>query len=286
MGEFAGKLHRRMAAKAHNLPTTEPKRKPGELLPGGLKDVATLIKEGLDPIHAAYSFMQNFTSHFAEGVSQFPEMKAWAKVVEKAEEEYMPSGPPMSPLTRSYFWTWAIYDLRIGKSTDTVAYCQIAMNDMIQMNSFQLEAAKNLEGSRMGIYEHIGMEGPHIHLRELMTNDQLHCHCPSGYHGQKGELWYVRLVPPLEPQLAIYWVAMTTPYVLLGASKADWIAFLKRTMVQCDGPNDRTRLHNLLKRGLETHYWNEFVFKAYVNYQADAVFLTGIPDMKATLPHA
>src|SRR5271165_6010914 len=147
MGEFAGKLHRRMAAKAHNLPTTEPKRKPGELLPGGLKDVATLIKEGLDPIHAAYSFMQNFTSHCAEGVSQFPEMKSWAKVVEKAEEEYMPSGPPMSPLTRSYFWTWAIYDLRIGKSTDTVAYCQIAMNDMIQMNSFQLEAAKNLEGS-------------------------------------------------------------------------------------------------------------------------------------------
>ena len=84
----------------------------------------------------------------------------------------------------------------------------------------------------------------------------------------------------------IYWVAMTTPYVLLGASKADWIAFLKRTMVQCDGTNDPTRLHNLLKRGLETHYWNEFVFKAYVNYQADAVFLTGIPDMKATLPHA
>ena len=245
-----------------------------------------LIKEGHDPFHAVYVFMQNFTSHFAEGVSQFPEMKSWVKVVEKAEEEYMPSGPPMSPLTRSYFWTWAIYDLRIGKSTDTVAYCQIAMNDMIQMNSIQLEAAKNLEGSRMGIYEHIGMEGPHIHLRELITNDQLHCHCPSGYHGQKGELWYVRLVPPLEPQLAIYWVAMTTPYVLLGASKADWIAFLKRTMVQCDGPNDRTRLHNLLKRGLETHYWNEFVFKAYANYQTDAVFLTGIPDMKATLPHA
>ena len=136
------------------------------------------------------------------------------------------------------------------KSTDTVAYCQIAMNDMIQMNSFQPEAAKNLEGSRMGIYEHIGMEGPHIHLRELIANDQLHCHCPSGYRGQKGELSYVRLVPPLEPQLAIYWVAMTTPYVLLGASKADWIAFLKRTMVQCDGPNDRTRLNNLLKRGL------------------------------------
>ena len=154
--------------------------------PVAIKDVATLIKEGLDPIHAAYVFMQNFTSLFAEGVSQFPEMKAWADVVAKAEEEYMPSGPPMSPLTGSYFWMWAIYDLRIGKSTDTVAYCQIAMNDMIQMNVHQLEGAKNLEGSRMGIYEHLGMEGPHILLRELITNSQLLCIARPGIVARKG----------------------------------------------------------------------------------------------------
>jgi hypothetical protein len=109
---------------------------------------------------------------------------------------------------------------------------------------------------------------------------------PSGYRGRKGELWYVRLVPPLEPQLAIYWIAMTTPYILIGASKSDWIAFLKRTLLQCEGPNDATRLHNLLKRGLEPNYWNEFVFKAYHHHQQDAIFLTGIPDMTDTLPHA
>lgn len=57
MGDFAKKLHRRMASKAHTLPIKEPKRRPGELLPGGIKDVATLIQEGLDPIHAAYVFM-------------------------------------------------------------------------------------------------------------------------------------------------------------------------------------------------------------------------------------
>ena len=94
--------------RRNKLPTIEPKRRPGELLPGGIKDVSTLIKEGLDPIHAAYAFMQNFTSLFAEDVSQFREMKAWADAVAKAEEEYMPSGPPMSPLTGSYFWMWAI----------------------------------------------------------------------------------------------------------------------------------------------------------------------------------
>jgi hypothetical protein len=45
MGEFAKKLHRRMASKAHTLPTKEPKRRPNELLPGGIKDIPTLIKE-------------------------------------------------------------------------------------------------------------------------------------------------------------------------------------------------------------------------------------------------
>jgi hypothetical protein len=286
MGEYAKRLHRNLASKAHRLPTQEPKRRPGELLPGGIKDVGTLIKEGLDPIHAAYVYMQNFTSHFAEGVSHSPEMKKWADFVAKAEDEYMPAGPPMSPLTGSYFWMWAIYDLRIGKSTDTVAYCQIALNDMLQMNPHQLDAAKKMEQSRMGIYEQTGKDGLHVRLRELITDDNFVCHCPAGYVGKKGELWYVRLLPPLEPQLAQYWIAMTTPYILIDTPKADWVAFLKRTMLHCDGPNDRTRLHRLLKFGLVPHYWNEFVFKAYHHHQQDAVFLTGIPDIESSLPHA
>ena len=98
--------------------------------PGGGTDMETLIRDGYDPIHAAYVFIQQLSSHFAEGVSQLPEMKAWTRTVEKAEDEYMPAGPPMSPLTRSYFWLWALYDLRIGKSTDTLAYCKIAANDV------------------------------------------------------------------------------------------------------------------------------------------------------------
>ena len=32
--------------------------------------------------------------------------------------------------------------------------------------------------------------------------------------------------------------------------------------------------------------WNEFVFEAYANYQFDAIFLTGLPDVPASLPHA
>lgn len=286
MGHYAERLHRKLASKSHDLPTKEPERRPGELLPGGVKDISTLIKEGFDPIHAVYVFMQNLTAFFAEGVSQLPEMKAWARFVEKAEDEYLPSGPPMSPLTGSYFWMWAFYDLRIGKSTDTLAHCQIASNDVILMNRHQLDVARKMEGSRMGIYEQVGTDGPHIRLKELLTDDQFLVHCPTGYVGTKGQLWYVRLLPPLEPEHATYWIAMTTPYILIETNQSDWTAFLKRTMLHCDGSNDRTRLRNLLKYGMEPNYWNEFVFKAYHHHQNDAIFLTGIPDLQSSLPHA
>jgi len=286
MGQYAERLHKKLVSKSSGLPTKEPKRCPGDPLPGGCTDMETLIKDGYDPIHAAYVFIQQMSSHFAECVSQLPEMKAWTRIVEKAEDEYMPAGPPMSPLTSSYFWLWALYDLRIGKSTDTLAYCQIAANDVILMNSHQLDALKQLSGSRMGIYEHVGREGPHVRLRELITNDLLICHSPTGCVGAQGELWYVRLTPPLEPDVATYWIAMTTPYILIDASKTDWLAFLKRAMVQFNGPNERTRLYHLMKYGPDLHYWSEFVFKAYHHHQQDAVFLTGIPDVKSSLPHA
>ena len=49
---------------------------------------------------------------------------------------------------------------------------------------------------------------------------------------------------------------------------------------------ERQALYRLLKYGPEPNYWNEFVFKAYHHHQSDAIFLAGIPDLKATLPHA
>ena len=35
-----------------------------------------------------------------------------------AEDIYMPSGPPMSPLTKSYFLYWGFFDLCLGIMSD------------------------------------------------------------------------------------------------------------------------------------------------------------------------
>jgi hypothetical protein len=278
MGQTSKKLHAKLIKMAAplDLPTGKMKGR------ADMPDMEKWISEGMDPVHAAYAFVQHISSAFAEGVSRLPEMKKYAKIVGAAEDEYMPSGPPMSPLTVSYFTTWAFYDLGFD-GTDTLASCQIEANDVIGMNPDQLDALKKMANSRMGIYEHVGMDGPHVRLRELVTNAEFTCHPASGYRGKSGELWYVRLLPPLLPDLASYYVVFTTPYILM-ASKDDWLQFLRRSL---SGPADeREALHRLLKSSPEPNFWNEFVFKAYHDHQSDAIFLAGIPDLKATLPHA
>jgi hypothetical protein len=142
-----------------------------------------------------------------------------------------------------------------------------------------------LSESRMGIYEHVGMDGNFVRLRELVTGGDYTCLSPTGYRGEMGELWYVRLLPPLLPELANYHVAFTTPYILIDSTKVDWLQFLKRSILKLRGGDDRQRLRRLLKYGLDMHFWNEFVFKSYHHYQAEAVFLAGIPDIEATLPN-
>lgn len=248
---------------------------------GNMPSIEKFVKGGTDPVHAAYAVVQHITSYFSESVSQLPEMRKFATIVAEAEDEYLPLGPPMSPLTTSFFTSWAFFDLRFD-GTDTLASCLIEANDVVGLTPEQLDALKKLTASRMGIYEHVGMVGSHVRLRELITNAEFTCHNGSGYQGRAGELWYVRLVPPLSPS-GSYYIAFTTPYVLM-ASKDDWLQFLRRNVSSFDADTDR--LYCFLKYGLGPNYWNEFVFTGYHHHLSGAIFLAGIPDLKGTLPHA
>jgi len=285
MGQVSQKLRNRLGKLASRVKQQMAKEVAPLRPPMGVKDVPTLVKQGHDPIHSVYVHAQNITSVFAENVSPLPECRQYYKIVAKAEDEYMPAGPPMSPLTRSYFTTWAFFDVRFGPDKETMGTCLIDLADLLDMDPHIVEATREFQQSRMGIYEHLGSAGGRCRLRELITDRELVCYCTSGYVGRPGELWYVRLCPPLWG-LADYWVTVTTPYVFVGMSKADWVAYLNRAMLQVKIKDDENKLGRLMKHGLSTNHWNEYVFLAYVNHQHDAIFLKGIPDVKGSLPHA
>jgi hypothetical protein len=254
-------------------------------IPKDVRDVETLVKDGHDPLHAVYISVQNITSVFAECVSVLPELDPYYDVIAAAEDEYMPDAPPMSPLTRSYFTTWAFFDFRFGDGMETIGTCLLDVSDRLELNPGLVEGIRLFQESRMGIYEHVGTQGGRVRLRELVTGRGFDTLCTSGYGGKPGELWYVRLCPPLA-DLVEYCVTITTPYILTEASKSDWIAYLNRAMLQLKGVDEDQRLHESLKYGLDVHHWNEFAFQAYHHHQYDAIFLAGLPDVKGSLPHA
>ena len=41
----------------------------------------------------------------------------------------------------------------------------------------------------------------------------------------------------------------------------------------------------IMKHGPTANHWNEYIFCAYAGHRKEAVFLTGIPDIKESLPH-
>ena len=257
--------------------------------PKDVKTVQALIRSGHDPLHSVYVAAQNFMSFFAEAVSEFPEFEAYSNIVGPAEEEYMPDSPPMSPLTRSYFTTWAFFDVRFGPDQETIGTCVLDLSDLLEMDPFMVETIRLFQDSRMGIYEVCGIEGGRCRLRELVTDEEFRCYVSSRYQGKPGQLWYVRLCTPL-PDLVDYHIAFTTPYILIGTSKADWTAYLNKSLL--GSPNPKQALHEFMKFGKKARSpkadesWSEFIFQAYHHHQFEAIFLAGLPDVKGSRPHA
>jgi hypothetical protein len=65
--------------------------------------------EGFHPAHAAYVYAQNQVSVMSEQLTALKEMSPFVDIISRAEDLYVPSAPPMSPLTTSYFTCWAFF---------------------------------------------------------------------------------------------------------------------------------------------------------------------------------
>jgi hypothetical protein len=247
--------------------------------------VKDLVENEYDPVHALYVNTQNILSFFAEQISEFPELKPFCVKAAKAEDIYVPSGPPMSPLTSSYYGYWLLSDMVFGPDKETIIDCFLGVATDIKIDEMHQKAVLALKNSRMGIYEHMGAENQKIILKELVSEKTYHCVSSSGYKGSKGELWYVRLLPD-PSNMVDYGIIVTTPYVVYGQSSKDWEAFFARNNIIASQLGYQNRLHAFMKFGPELHYWHEYVFLAYSRHTADAVYVTGIPDLKETLPHA
>jgi len=237
------------------------------------------------PAHAVYVYAQNQVSVMSEQLMALKEMDRFVKLLGKAEDEYMPSGPPMSPLTTSFFTCWAFFDACVGLAEETIGTTTMAVGSAFGMHDELVRVIGLMQDSRMGVFVHEGIDKDTIVLRELVTDRVCRAICPSGYRGQKGELWYIRVLPPPVPGLEEH-VVFTTPYLLIKPSEHEWQAYFRRTLPNAPSVERIAKYEHHMKFGPARDYWSEFVFEAYVNHRSDVIFLAGLPDVAESRPHS
>ena len=114
-GKVVAKTKRSMRAKVVNIKNALDGRATAEELH---KTVVTQEElAGFDLAHTAYVYTQNQVSVMSEQLTALKEMAPFADIISKAENLYIPSAPPMSPLTTSYFTGWAFSTLVPGRPT-------------------------------------------------------------------------------------------------------------------------------------------------------------------------
>lgn len=238
--------------------------------------------DGMHPVHAYWSFVQYHLSFFAEALLTVEEASRFRRLISAAEEEYMPLGPPMSPLTATYFFGWAYCDLAVGLAKERAGACAVDVVAELGADPALVTAMRILADSRMGLWTVVGHEAGATILHEFATGDTVECVVPAGHPGVVGERWLVRVLPP--PREGLPGLVFNTPYVLM-SSIPDWEAYIGRTLPKLDAKRlDRAYL-TLMKHGLSARYWPEFVFDGYLNHTGGCVYLLGLPDVDGSRPH-
>ncbi len=248
-----------------------------------------------DPLHAVYIYAQNKVSVLVEQLSDLPALSKLTNTLEQADDIYLPSSPPKSPLTQSYFTCWGFFDLCVGIKKESFGTVIIDLLKNLKTDHGLIKTIECMQNSRMGIFIHKGLVDRYVILEELITGKEMKVIVPSGYQGKRDEMWYARVMPEpfIDPNYG-YSVVFTTPYILIdlngnigsSAKRDDWEAFFDRNL-KAAGKKDKINAYeSFMKYGKNKYFWNEYIFEGYVNYQEDMIMLAGFPDIPLSMPHS
>jgi len=199
------------------------------------------------------------------------------------QEEYMPSYPPMSPVTKAFWASWMVLDAQDSFTGVTLGGLFAQYLQHTGSFDYLQKAMGPLNDSFCSFYEVTDVNDQGVKLWDIAGRQELDCWNSSGYPGCEGEVWYVRLLPPFSEQ-AKRSVTTGTPYVFRDGDRRKWEQFFERQQrsLVVGGHS----LRDYLKSGKSLRYWLEFVFQAFAGYTGNMILATGVPDDPASLPHS
>ena len=237
-----------------------------------------------DPQHAYYIAYQNLTSIMAELLCLFPEMRRHAQFIAKAEDEYWPSWPPMSPVSCSAFFMWSTFDLYFGKGCESIGSCLFDLSEVFAFPQLFSKWLRTCMRSRLGIYTILSSDGEMHQLEELFTGKSFLAHAPGITGTLDTEIWLTRLLPPVMGDLG-YHTAFTSPYVSM-FSADEWLRYFDRNVKGVRGSEFANKQYSKhMKYGRSHLYWLEFIMQAYSRHTDEKIMLFGVPDLAKTRPH-
>lgn len=101
---------------------------------------------------------QNLLSILVEVLDLIPEpsLNRLLKTFEAAVDTYVPDGPPMSPLAKSYFNCGLLLDLTASLDKETCTTIIIDLAKQFGLHKAMKEVMQTMQYSRMGSYEFRG----------------------------------------------------------------------------------------------------------------------------------
>lgn len=236
-----------------------------------------------DPGFHAYAAALNVANEFAAQALEIPELVPFNNQIVNLQEQYMPSYPPMSPVTSAFFAGWMVLDARDSFTGLTLGEVFVHYLQHTGKMEYLRSAMVALNESCCSFYEVADVDVQGIKLWDIASKQEVQCWNSSGYSDRGGEIWYVRLLPPFVAGSSRS-VTMSTPYVFRDSNRQTWEDFFARYQASEFGAGHSLREY--LKCGKSLGYWLEFVFQAFEGYTGNMILVTGVPDNPASLPHS
>jgi len=248
---------------------------------------------------------------------QLPQLNTLMRRFEAIEEEFMPGGPPMSPVYDSYHTVHVVCDDALGAAAETPAsiIARLTAGDPTRAAFHALASA--MHASHLDLYEALRAEGTSATLEHVRNGTRIDV-LLSGPFLRTGDLLLGRVLPFSG---ALYMIE--SPY-LLRAGRKTWLEYFARVeerfaaRARASGnaastpsasvkpkqkkgkgakPKRKSKpgsanasstkfspLDRHLKFGDTWRFWLDFIMDAYSGERNGIVYLSGVPDRPETLP--
>jgi hypothetical protein len=231
------------------------------------------VPQDVAPSVFAWMRAYQYLVKIAAGIMGSETLAEFAEFVAEADDDFLPHGPPDSPITESFFFGWWAIDRTIHGGDESIAKVAAELAAKYGGAEEEIARIRTLADTHVRVVKIEERSGANAKLRDLVTDEVIEVGLAAAWDGDAGQLWLARAVPDM----------CFTPYALDHAEQ-EWREYFERTLGDVQG-DELARRYREHMRGDPTSTWLEYILDGYDGGNQHTLRLAGVPDRPETLPH-